>query len=65
MILFGERSLRNSTQEFIFHYHGERNHQELGNRLIEPGEEALSTTGEIVCRERLSGMLRYYYCRAA
>jgi transposase InsO family protein len=65
MILFGESSLRNAAQEFISHYHAERNHQGLGNRLIEPGEEASSETGKIGCRERLGGMLRYYYRRAA
>ena len=34
MILFGEGSLRNAIHEFIQHYHHERNHQGLGNRLI-------------------------------
>ncbi len=42
-----------------------RNHQGLGNRLVEPGEEAGRTTGKVVRRERLGGMLRYYYRRAA
>lgn len=65
MILFGERSLRNAAQEFISHYHAERNHQGLGNRIIEPGNEVGCTTGEIACRERLGGMLRYYHRRAA
>jgi hypothetical protein len=41
------------------------NHQGLGNRLIEPGEEVGQTTGEVACRERLGGMLRYYYRKAA
>ena len=65
MIFFGEVSLRNAVQEYLLHYHGERNHQGLGNRLIEPGEEVGRTTGEIYCRERLGGMLRYYYRNAA
>jgi len=43
----------------------ERNHQGLDNRLIEPGEEVGSTDGEVACRERLGGMLRYYYRKAA
>ena len=46
---------------FLAHYHAERNHQRLDNRLIEPGEEVGSTAGEVACRERLGGMLRYYY----
>ena len=34
MILFGEASLRKRIFEFVAHYHLERNHQGLGNRLI-------------------------------
>jgi hypothetical protein len=45
--------------------HGERNHQGLDNQLIESSDEVGCTTGEIACRERLGGMLRYYYRRAA
>ena len=60
MIFFGETSLRKATTEFLAHYHGERNHQGLGNRLIEPGEE-VGASPAVECRERLGGMLRYYY----
>ncbi len=65
MIFFGEASLRRATNEFLAHYHGERNHQGLGNRLIEPGEEVGRAAGRIQCRKRLAGMLRYYYRTAA
>ena len=34
MILFGEDALRTAVNEFIAHYHGERNHQGIGNLLI-------------------------------
>jgi len=64
-IFFGGRSLRVAVAEFLIHFHAERNHQGLGNRLIEPGEEVGRTAGEVVCRERLGGMLRYYYRQAA
>jgi hypothetical protein len=50
---------------FLGHYHAERNHQGLGNRLIELGEEVGRTAGDVVCRERLGGMLRYYHRKAA
>ena len=40
MILFGEASLRKSIQEFVAH---ERNHQELGNRLILPDSRTRET----------------------
>lgn len=58
-------SLRNAINEFLAHYHHERNHQGLGNRLIDPGEEVGVTEGSIACRERLGGLLRYYYREAA
>jgi transposase InsO family protein len=65
MILFGEDALRKSVQEFTAHYHVERNHQGLGNRLILPDSAHVGTTGEIRRRERLGGMLNYYYREAA
>jgi hypothetical protein len=65
MILFGERSLRRAITEYLAHYHAERNHQGLGNRLIDRNEETGHSDGDVPCRERLGGMLRYYYRRAA
>ncbi|HYZ84346.1 MAG TPA: hypothetical protein VE621_08080 [Bryobacteraceae bacterium] len=64
VILFGEGSLRKAVQEFVAHYHCERNHQGLGNRLIIPETNYLEKVGAIQPRRRLSGMLNYYY-RAA
>ena len=60
MIFFGEQSLQVAVAEFLNHYHAERNHQGLDNRLIEPGEEVGRSAGEVACRERLGGTLRYY-----
>ena len=65
LVFFGETALRTAVREFILHYHAERNHQGLGNRLIEPGEEVHRTAAEVKCRERLGGMLRYYDREAA
>jgi putative transposase len=65
MIFFGEQSLRVAINAFCEHYHQERNHQGLENRLIEPGKAVGGCDGEVICRERLGGMLRYYYRRAA
>ena len=36
MILFGEGWLQTAIQNFVAHYHTERNHQGLANRLISP-----------------------------
>ena len=65
MILFGEGSLRKAVHEFVVHYHRERNHQGLGNRLIIEEEPHASSMGAIQCRQRLGGMLNYYYRQAA
>ena len=65
MIFFGEKSLRDTVSAFLDHFHTERNHQGLANRVIEPGEEIDRRSGEVLCRERLGGMLRYYYRKAA
>ena len=65
MIFFGEESLRRAISEFVAHYHRERHHQGLGNRLIDPEDSGGATAGEVHCRERLGGMLRYYYRAAA
>ena len=65
MIFSGERSLPVAVDESVIHFHAERNHQGLGNRLIEPEEELGCTAGDVGCRRRLGGMLRYYYRQAA
>jgi putative transposase len=63
LILFGERRLLRALDEFVAHYHRERNHQGLGNELITP--EAIAVGGtQVRCRDRLGGLLRYYH-RAA
>ncbi|UCE62382.1 MAG: transposase [Phycisphaerales bacterium] len=64
MIFFGEDSLRKAINEFMAHYHHEPNHQGLDNQLIDPREEIGAVDGSIACRERLGGLLHYYYCQA-
>jgi hypothetical protein len=61
---FGEGSLREAMREFVAHYHLERNHQGLGNRLIIPQAIPTDSNGTIQRRQRLGGMLNYYH-RAA
>jgi putative transposase len=50
---------------YLEHYHAERNHQSLDNRLIEPQPDSPAIAENIECRERLGGMLRYYHRKAA
>jgi transposase InsO family protein len=65
VIWFGEGSLHKGIREFVAHYHGERNHQGLGNRLITPDACHIGNRGAIRRRERLGGTLNYYFRAAA
>ena len=65
MIFFGEDSLHSAVREYLAHYHAERNHQGLGNRLIEPLKGTGNPTGDVHRTERLGGMLNYYFRDAA
>ena len=65
MIFLGRASLRRAISEFMSHYHTERNHQGLANRLIRPQPQEATNHGAIDRRRRLGGMLNYYYRAAA
>jgi putative transposase len=65
LIFFGEKGLHAATVSYLDHFLTERNRQGIGNRLITPEAAVGQTAGEIECRERLGGMLRYYYRKAA
>ena len=65
MVLIGESSLHRATTEFVLHYHVERNHQGLGNKIIRPEFAEFPNEGPINSRKRLGGLLRYYYREAA
>ncbi len=61
LIFFGEQSLRQAIFAFGEHYHRERNHQGLDNKLIDADEMVGHISGEVECRQRLGGLLKYYY----
>ena len=65
LILIGEASLHRATSNFLLHYHQERNHQGLENKIIRPEFNPFPRHGAIKCRKRLGGILRYYYREAA
>ncbi len=66
LILFGERSLRLALREYVAHFHHERNHQGKDNLLLFPASEQTDRVeGPVPCRERLGGLLKYYYRDAA
>lgn len=60
IIPLGERHLRRAVLEYVEHYHSERNHQGLGNQLIEDQDDEVARLGTVECRERLGGLLRHY-----
>jgi len=63
VIPLGEEHLRRTIAEYIVHYHRERNHQGLSNELIRPLARP-DHQGPVRRRQRIGGMLSYYY-RAA
>jgi putative transposase len=65
VVLFGERSLRRALSDYVDHFHGERNHQGKGNILLFPRDTDRRREGPVRCRERLGGLLRFYYQEAA
>jgi hypothetical protein len=56
-------SLVRAIAEYAAHYHEERSHQGIGNELISGA--APQGEGSVEARERLGGLLKYYYKRAA
>jgi transposase InsO family protein len=57
VIPIGEAHLRRAVREYVEHYHGERNHQGISNRLIDSCGDELRRSGSIERRERLGGLL--------
>ena len=65
LILVGKGSLERALSQYTEHYNRERTHQGLGNQMPEERFiSANSSSSEICHRERLGGLLSYYY-RAA
>ena len=60
LILFGEKAMRNAVNQYLEHYHAERPHQGLGNRLIVPTQKTQQLNAKIETTERLGGLLRSY-----
>ena len=65
MVMLGERALHYALQQYLTHYHSERNHQGLDNQFIAQEGAVGCQTGHIVRRERLGGLLSYYHREAS
>ncbi len=64
VIPLGESHLRELIREYMAHYHAERPHQGLSGVSIQPSNDH-AADGPLVRRERLGGLLNYYYREAA
>jgi hypothetical protein len=64
MIFFGWDSLEHAISQFMSHYHAEGNHRGLEKRLLYPAP-AIALSQPVRRRQRLGGMLNYYYRAAA
>jgi putative transposase len=64
-IVFGQRHLAHLVREYVRYYHEHRPHQALGNEPLTPTDSPAPSEGQILCDERLGGVLKHYYRRAA
>ena len=64
LLLFGEDALRRALSEYVKHYHTERNHQGKANQILFP-ESQPQSEGLVACKQRLGGVLKFYYREAA
>jgi len=59
LVPLGESHLRLASSECMRRYQLERNHQGLGNALIESNPQVAAGTGAVARRERLGGLLNF------
>ena len=64
MVLLGEAHLQTAALHYLAHYHRERPHQGLRNELLVAHEKVLPN-GPVKRRQRLGGLLKFYYREAA
>ena len=55
----GERHFRRAIAAYVEHYHWERNHQGIDNRLIAVAPASVNV-GRVRRRSRLGGLLNFY-----
>jgi putative transposase len=57
--------MRLLTREYAEHYHCERSHQGLDNRLLQQAAPPQRTATTVQRRDRLDGLLSFYHREAA
>jgi len=66
--VFSEDHLRYLLSEYLSHYHEERTHQGLDNKLLSEKAAkpaAPESDSTVLCKERLRGLLKHYHHQAA
>jgi len=64
-VVLGEDHLRHIVGEYVAYFNAERPHQAMDNYTLTRSAEEAPSEGEILCQERLGGLLRHYYRAAA
>ena len=65
VVPFGEAHVRQLVHEFVEHDHHERNHQGRDNQLLQRPPPPVNPDADVEQRERLGGLLSFYYREAA
>ena len=63
-VIFSLRQMDYVVGTWVNYYLHDRPHRGVGNRVLDPNFR-LDTTGTVVCREQLGGLIRSYYRTAA
>lgn len=64
MVFFGRPLLERALTRYVAHYHEERNHQGLRNRLLKCSVGPINLGDRVKRRERLGEMLNFYHREA-
>ena len=65
LVPLGESHLRRAVSEYVEHYHRERNHEGLDNRLLQQAPLPRCAAIHVQRRDRLGGLLHFYHREAA
>jgi hypothetical protein len=65
LVPLGKGHLQGAISEYMRHYHDERNPQGLEDTLIDGISQDTDGFGPVARRERLGGLLSFYYREAA
>ena len=65
VVPLGEAHVRQLVHEFIEHFHHEKDHQGRDNQLLQRPPPPVNPDADVERRERLGGLLSFYYREAA